>query len=477
MRRMTPASFLERRRRTAARLALYGSLVLVTGAAALLIAWMGRPLRMRAHERDLIEIDFPSLPEVRLLADYVRIDTSEATGDELAGARFLAGKLEEAGIPARVEVIGGRHANLYALLEGADPRPLVLHNHIDVESADPAEWIHPPFSAQIELPFIYGRGTFDMKSVAVAQLMAMIDLKKSGRPLRRSVLFLATSSEERGSRLGVRWILRRHPELVRSFWAVLTEGGIVEARARDDIKYWGIEVVQKRFADLVVCSGSREQLEDLRRTLVERGYTDTDLKVLPEVRSLLEVYAPTRDRGDYRALLEDPDATVADVRTFRQLPNYLKSMFRNEAVPFDIEEAPGGGYQMMIKIHLLPGEKLEEVIGGLVPPWMTWGMPVAFDMPPSALRGSPLDHPVFQEIQEAIGERYPGAPSGPWFLPWSATDSRFFRAAGVPSYGFSPFVIMNTETLRVDKANERFSLPSFVQGVELYQDVVRRLVQ
>lgn len=475
MRRMTPASFLERRRRMSARLALYGSLVLVAGAAALLVAWLGRPLRMRAYEVDLFKVDFPSLPEVQLLSGYVQIDTSEATGDEVAGARFLAAKLEEAGIPARIEVIDGRHANLYALLEGADPRPLVLHNHIDVESVKPEEWIHPPFSAHIRLPFMYGRGTFDMKSVAIAQLMAMIDLKKSGKPLRRSVLFLATSSEERGSRLGVRWILSQNPELVRSFWAVLTEGGIVEARTLDDIKYWGTEVVQKRFADLVVCSSDREPLEDLRRTLVERGYTETDLKVIPEVRTLLAGYAPTRDREDYREMLEHVDATISDVRAFRRLPNYLKSMFRNEAVPFEVEEAPGGGYELKIKIHLLPGQKLEDVIDELVPRWMTWGMPVAVDEPPSALRGSPLDHPAFQGIQEAIAERYPGAPSGPWVLPWSATDSRFFRTAGVPSYGFSPFVIMNTETLRIDKSNERFSLPSFVEGVALYRDVVRRL--
>jgi hypothetical protein len=28
----------------------------------------------------------------------------------------------------------------------------------------------------------------------------------------------------------------------------------------------------------------------------------------------------------------------------------------------------------------------------------------------------------------------------------------------------------------VDKANERFALPGFVEGVEVYRDVVRRLV-
>ena len=111
----------------------------------------------------------------------------------------------------------------------------------------------PPFEARIELPWIYGRGVFDMKSVAIAQMLAMIDLKKSGAPLKRSVLFLATSSEERGSRLGVRHLIQTHPEMVRNFWAVLTEGGVVEARARDDIKFWGTEFAQKRYADLVVC--------------------------------------------------------------------------------------------------------------------------------------------------------------------------------------------------------------------------------
>jgi acetylornithine deacetylase/succinyl-diaminopimelate desuccinylase-like protein len=102
---------------------------------------------------------------------------------------------------------------------------------------------------------------------------------------------------------------------------------------------------------------------------------------------------------------------------------------------------------------------------------------VTIDDPATARHGSPLDHPVFVTIQKVLGERYPEAPKGPWFLPWTATDSRFFRTMGVPSYGFSPFLIMNTDTLQVDKANERFALPGFVEGVRLYKDVIRRLVR
>jgi acetylornithine deacetylase/succinyl-diaminopimelate desuccinylase-like protein len=476
--RRTTVSLIERRRRVAARVALYTSLVLVGLAAWGLVRVLDRPLQRRSAET-WADLDYPNLPEVKLLRDYVRIDTTAETGDEVKGARFLVAQLEAAGIPARLEVIGGKHANVYALLEGKDPRPLVLHNHIDVSSVDPKEWFYPPFEGRIEVPWIYGRGTFDMKSVAIAQLMTMIDLKKSGQPLQRSVLFLATSSEERGSRLGVRWILRNHPEMVRGFWAVLTEGGAVEARSRDDIKYWGTETGQKRFVDVRVCGPDRQQLEDLRQHMIDRGYPETvkdGLQVTPEVRTYLESYASTRDREDFRQWLGNPDATIADLESFRQLPDYVKSLFRPEAVPFHVSEAPGGGYELLIKLHLLPGQEVAEVFPKLMPRWLTWGLSTTIDEPPTARHGSPADHPVFQEIQEAVGDRYPDVPRGPWFLPWTATDSRFFRTAGVPSYGFSPFLIMNTDTLQVDKANERFALPGFVEGVGLYKDVVRRLV-
>lgn len=476
--RRTTDSVLLRRQRLAARIALYTSLVLVGLAAWALVRGLDRPMPRLVSDR-WAEIDYRNLPEVKLLQEYVRIDTTEATGSELAGARFLARQLEAAGIPARVEILDDRHANVYAELKGADPHPLVLHNHIDVSPVDPKEWFHPPFEGRIEIPWIYGRGVFDMKSVAIAQLLAMIDLKKSGVPLERSVLFLATSSEERGSRLGVRRIIRLHPEMARDFWAVLTEGGAVEARTRDDIKYWGIEFGQKRFIDVTVCGEDRQQLEDLHQLLtdrIDRGYPEIPVRVTPEVRAYLQSYGSSRDRDDFREMLARPDETILDSQAFRKLPEYVRSLFRAEAVPFPVTESPGGGFEMVVKLHLLPGQELPEVIDDLLPRWITWGLTRTIDEPPSARHGSPLDHPVFVEIQEALEERYPDAPKGPWFLPWTATDSRFFRTMGVPSYGFSPFLIMNTDTLQVDKANERFALPGFVEGVSLYKDVVRRLV-
>ena len=466
---------LERRRRRAARIALYGSLVLVGGLAWAAVSFLNRPLAARKAER-WIDRDYANLPAVKLLQEYVRIDTSETSGDEFAGARFLARQFQAAGIPSRIEQVGPHKANFYAWLDGKDPHPLVLHNHIDVSPADPKQWFSPPFAARIELPWIYGRGVFDMKSVAIAQMLAMIDLKQSGVPLARSILFLGTSSEERGSRLGVRRLVTLHPAMVRNFWAVLTEGGVVEARSRDDIKFWGTEFAQKRYANLIVCGSDREPLEQLRKTLLDMGPTETDLRLTPEAAAVLAAYGPTRDRQELRDLVTHPDKVLGDIAAFRKLPPYLRSMFRNEAVPFPVEKAPGGGYQLLIKFQLLPHEDLETVREKLVPRWLTFGMTTTLDEPPSARGGSPLDHPVFREIEATLHDEYPDAPSGPYFLAWTETDARFFRALGVPAYGFSPFLIMNTDTLQVDQANERFALPGFVDGVALYAKLVRRLV-
>jgi acetylornithine deacetylase/succinyl-diaminopimelate desuccinylase-like protein len=95
---------------------------------------------------------------------------------------------------------------------------------------------------------------------------------------------------------------------------------------------------------------------------------------------------------------------------------------------------------------------------------------------PTAHHGSPADHPILRVIREEVLGRHPGATAGPMFLSWTATDARFFRRAGIPTYGFSPFLIMTTDTLQVDAANERLALPGFVEGGHLYSAVVQKLV-
>ena len=131
---------------------------------------------------------------------------------------------------------------------------------------------------------------------------------------------------------------------------------------------------------------------------------------------------------------------------------------------------------MLVKIHVLPGDDPVEERKRVVPDWMLWGADWTLDTTPSADHGSPTDQPVFEAIQTLLHERYPKIPSGPFFLPRTATDSRYFRMAGIPSYGFSPFFILTPDTLTGANPNERIALPGYSEGVSLYSELVSRIV-
>src|SRR5581483_11561145 len=119
------------------------------------------------------------------------------------------------------------------------------------------------------------------KSYTAAQVMAVLALAARHEPLARSVILLATPDEEGGSDLGMRWLVRERPELVRRFWAVMTEGGVVEARTVDDPKYWGIDVGQKRFVELLACAPTRERLEALQKDLWQQAHEPGTVSVDP----------------------------------------------------------------------------------------------------------------------------------------------------------------------------------------------------
>src|SRR5882672_660118 len=96
---------LASRRRQAARIALYSSLVLVAGVTIGLVSLLDRPLKANRSE-EWSKRNYAAMPEVKLLQRYAQIDTSETTGDERAGAQFLARQFAAAGIPYRIETVG-----------------------------------------------------------------------------------------------------------------------------------------------------------------------------------------------------------------------------------------------------------------------------------------------------------------------------------------------------------------------------------
>lgn len=466
-----PAASLDRRKRKAARVALYASLVTLVVILGALGMLADRALR---HQSRWGEQDLAASPEVELLREYVRVDTRN--GKEIDGARFLAAKLAEAGIEATLEPLGDGRANLWAILEGRNPEALVLHHHMDVWSIDdPEAWRHPPFAAEIEGPWLYGRGSFDMKSYGVAQLLAFLDAARREQPLERSLILLATSDEESGSALGTRWVLARHPELAKRFWGVLTEGGLVEALNPEVIKYWGVETQQLRILLVKLCSPSRQRLEGLVADLEEWPANEVTLRLTSAFETFAADYGPSRSRQLTRINLGTPEAMLRNRRGFRRLPHYIQGLLSDGIAAGEITGGENG-FEVRLTVFLLPGSDPESVVARLLPDWLIHGLSVTVGKPIGASAGSPHQHPLFLAAIDSLLQAYPEAAAGSFFLPDTVTDARFFRQHGVPTYGYSPFLFFSTDTLRVDRSNERIPLPGFLSGVRIYSDLVGEIV-
>jgi len=470
---------LERRRRASARIALYASLATVGGLVAALLAFLGRELPGDASTA-WVHQDYASRPEVALLREYIAIDTSTPEGDQLGGARWVAGRLRSMGLDPVIDRAGAE-ANVWGILEGRRAEAVVLHHHIDVEAVDhPEQWSHDPFRGEIDGPWLYGRGAFDMKSVAVAQLEALRALIESGRPPELSVILLATSGEEAGSDLGTKRLLKTRPELVERFAVVLTEGGAVEGTRPMEAKYWGTEIAQTRLVRITVCHHSEEALVRLEEDLARVHGLNGAPRLAPEIAEVLALYAPSRDSRELREALANPGALVRDPQTFGGLSSYLQAFFVDRLIPGGVHPATGGGYALILNLLLLPGSDFDRTIGERLPGWLTQGFAVRVDDEGGASHGTSPDHWAYRAIDDLVRDRHPGFVHGPLYLPTTVTDARFFRRAGIPTFGFTPFIVLTPEVLalrRGQTVEERIALDGYVEGVALYRDLLEGLAR
>lgn len=472
MGRYTP---FERRRRRIARISLYGSFLLVAAATALSWLVVTRPA---ATDRDMdwSEVAWEDEPAVRFLQQYLRVDTGPA-GDELAGALFLSTPLRAAGLPPEILALGEHHANLRAVLPGEAPEQIVLLSHLDVEPVGaPKGWKLPPFSGGLRGPMIWGRGAFDMKSYTVAQLWALLELAARPTPPARTVSLIATAEEERGSELGIRWVLWQRPDWFEATWAVLTEGGLVEARTLSDPKYWGIETGQRTFVFYEACASSRTRLELFRHDL--KGGLDSgrgEIVVTEPIRFFFSEYWPSRDRRTLREALSDPDRLPRDPATVRALPRYLRSLLTNEVTAGEPRREPGGGWSMRLALQILPGMSLADQQRHLLPSWKTAGLGlVRTDDRVVGGTSSPA-HEAYELVRDELRRHHPRALVGPFVLPSTMTDGRYLRPRGIPVYGVTPFLMLTPETLRAANRNEKIPAPALVDGFRTYTGLLIRL--
>jgi acetylornithine deacetylase/succinyl-diaminopimelate desuccinylase-like protein len=410
-------------------------------------------------------------PELALLQQYVRIDTSNPPGNELPGARFLATLLEKNGVHAEIIESAPRRASVYARIAGRQRGGgLLLLNHIDVVPATKSGWTRPPFAAEVVANQMYGRGTLDMKGIAICELMAFLDVARTHRTPERDIVFLAVADEEAGGKLGTVWLLEHRPDVFSGIRYAINEGGITET-TRESISYFGIETGTKMPVRLRLRGRDRQSMQALRIALEPFTIRIDADRVLPEVREFLHDIAPLRiEQGQY---LQDITRTIATGKLW-VLPVGYRELTQNVLWPESVETA-AQGTTMNVNLFNLPDENPDariEWVRGLA---ARYGVTIDDVMEKTGPAPVSSKHtPMFSLLASEAGRQYAGARTGTEVLAAWSNDSRFLRARGIEAYGLMPFPTDWYQTQGIHSVDERLRADWFGSGVALLRRVTSR---
>ncbi len=461
-----------------------------TGLCAMLAVTIGpvRPVVAQAREhkdRGLIEtapppkaINYDKLTQeaITFLQQYVRLNTTNPPGDELAAAKMIKQKFLADGIPATVWEPAAGRGIVAARLRGTGrhSKALVLLSHMDVISANAKEWQVPPFSAQIRDGEIWGRGTLDDKGPGVIDLMAMIALKRAGVLLNRDVIFIATGDEEGGSKAGAGWMVEHEPDVYADAGYLLNEGGGIMSRPNGH-KYYGVSITEKTplWLRLTANGDGGHAAVPPAQTAVTRLIAALDR--IAAYRSPIHVLSPVRDY--FRAMgqldggppqfanltvaLRDADFANKFVAVARQnalvrdtfTPTVLKGSDQTDVIPASASAE--------IDARLLPGENPQQVLADLHKLIADDGIKIDV-----ILNFPAVSSPRKSELMTALGKLAAENDTivVPMMIP-GFTDSHYFRQKGLDCYGFVPIEATPAETRGVHGANERISVKELGAGV------------
>jgi acetylornithine deacetylase/succinyl-diaminopimelate desuccinylase-like protein len=428
-----------------------------------------------------------------LLADSIRIDTSNPPGNEGVLAEHLARYLAAEGVESAVVPLqqdDPSRAAVWARVRGSGAgKPLILLSHLDVVPAEPTGWTVDPFAGVVGGGFVVGRGALDAKGVTVTHALTLVELAKRGTPLGRDVILLGTPDEEAGGRRGAALVANR-TDLLAGAGYLLTEGGGILPGDASTPDVWGVTFTEKTPCWLGITAsgvsghgaGASSQSATLRLldALTHVAAMRFDARVTPEVAQMfaaLAPLAPPEDRGGYASLRGslalDPGfrerflsdrGRAALVRTTAAI-TMLSGSERFNVLP---AEAWAG-----VDARLLPGERCEDfaetVRQTIDDPAVSVRIELAFTGAASA-----TETPLMDAIRRVAGRSGPEGVVVPRVIA-GFTDAHWFRSRGIVAYGFVPRRLRPAETRGIHGANERISIENLERGIESTIEILEEL--
>jgi acetylornithine deacetylase/succinyl-diaminopimelate desuccinylase-like protein len=388
---------------------------------------------------------------VELASELIRIDTTN-TGDpdtvtgEREAAEYVAAKLSEVGFEIEMVESGApRRDNVFCRLPGADPSrgALLVHGHLDVVPADPAEWSVHPFSGAVQDGYVWGRGGSDMKDMVAMTIAVARRFKRDGVTPPRDLVFAFLADEEAGGEYGAQWLVRNRPDLFEGCDEAVGEVGGFSLTVAEDQRVYLIETAEKGIAWMRLNARGKpghgsflhddnavtkvaEAVARLGNHTFPLTLTDTVRAFLEQMSQLTGLEFPEDDlEGSLRKLGPLSRIVGATVRDTAN-PTMLKAGYKANVIPSNAEAT--------VDCRVLPGRQdaflreVDELLGPDVSrEWIT-------NLPPLE---TTFDGPLVEAMAAALRTEDPGSRTVPYMLS-GGTDAKHFAELGMRCFGFAP---------------------------------------
>jgi acetylornithine deacetylase/succinyl-diaminopimelate desuccinylase-like protein len=419
------------------------------------------------------EPDWPRIEQraLELLQTYVRLQTIDPPANTAEAAKLLASTLRAAGLEPTIYPSGpDGKTNLIVRLPGRDrsKKPLLLLNHMDVVPVDTKAWSIDPFGAILRDGYIWGRGTLDMKGIAVQQLIAIITMKQMGVVPPRDIVMLSTADEENSGVYGIQWMLKNNraefdPEYV------IDEGGV---GSRDLLApgklLFGIAVGEKQMLWLKLRAkgtaghGSQPIADNANLILIaaiqKAMAFPASKKQSPTVDEMARAAGGKFSDNKYT------NAIRGNTISLTTLAAGVGSPLKANVIPSTSEAT--------LDCRLLPGVNADEFISEIKARVNDPRVTVEKMIEPVDAGVSSTETPLYAAIRKAILAAHPDATVTPMLVPFG-TDSVYLRKLGIPAYGLTPMILDTATAATMHSDQERIPIAEFFKGIRIFYDVLR----
>ena len=433
--------------------------------------------------------------------ELIEINTVDSVGSVTKAAEAMAVRFRAAGFPAsdvQLLIPPGKpnKGNLIVRYHGRGganaQRPILLMAHLDVVAALRSDWPRDPFTLFEENGFFLGRGTSDDKAMASIFVANLLGMKAEGVVPDRDIILMLNADEEGGDSNGAHWIATQHKDLIDAEYAINEGGGggLVNGKPVGN----GIQAAEKvsvNFTFTATNTGGHSSLPrpdnaiyELAQALLKVASFQFPV-VLNEVTKAYFTQAATAEpRPEIAAAMKAIVANPNDAKANAVLSKdaHFSSILRTTCVATRL--AGGHAYNALpqsatanVNCRAEPTTTYESVKSTLERVVGDTGVKLTFlgEMP-SGLVGAPpsaVPADLLAAITTITKKMWGNIPVVPE-MSTGATDGKYLRAVGIPTFGVSGIFAEGGEN-NMHGRDEKLRVKSYYDGLSFLDQLVRTL--